>query len=86
MKIDDIVKKFREKGIPDEWYWLGPVDGAEMQNGLAFNGHWLVYYREKGMLLNQEEYETEEEAVSALEKRLVAFKNYCDNKNAKKKY
>jgi len=48
-----------------------------MQNGILFeNGRWTVYYRERGMILNREDYDSQEEAVAALEKRLRRLIDY----------
>lgn len=72
-----IIKHFDEMDISSKMYWVGPVEGAEMQNGILFeNGRWTVYYRERGMILNREDYDSQEEAVAALEKRLRRLIDY----------
>ena len=77
---EPIIKYFANMGIPAELYWVGPVEGAEMQNGILFeNGQWTVYYRERGMILNREDYNSQDQAIAALEVRLRRLLNYYNS-------
>lgn len=77
---EPVIKYFENIGIPAELYWVGPVEGAEMQNGILFeNGEWTVYYREKGIILNREVFDSRDRAVSALETRLRRLINYYNS-------
>ena len=68
----EIISRFEKKGIPREMYWLGPVEGADMINGLCYDsGKWMIYYRERGQLSDREYYDSQDEAINALEDRLL---------------
>lgn len=74
---EPIIRYFEKIGIPSEMYWVGPVEGAEMQNGIFYeDGNWTVYYRERGMILNREDFESQDEAIAALEMRLKRLIDY----------
>lgn len=77
---EPIIKYFENIGIPAELYWVGPIEGAEMQNGILFeNGQWTVYYRERGMILNREDFNSQGQAIAALEIRLRRLIDYYNS-------
>lgn len=77
---EPVIKHFEDMGIPAELYWVGPVEGAEMQNGILFeNGQWTVYYRERGMILNREDFTSRDQAIAVLEIRLRRLIDYYNS-------
>lgn len=57
----------------------GIIAGTASCIFLFENGEWTVYYREKGIILNREVFDSRDRAVSALETRLRRPINYYNS-------
>lgn len=68
----EMLTRFAQMGVPEYAFWLGPVNKAEMVNGLILDGNrWMVYYRERGRLSSVVHFDTQEEACDELYARII---------------
>ena len=70
----EMLTKFSKMKVPPGLFYFGPIEKAEMVNGLSWNGtEWVVYYREHGTLFDVSSFKTEEAAIDEYCARILVL-------------
>jgi len=71
MTLQEMLEGFSKMGVPENAFWLGNPELAEMQPGMYYDSEkWIVYFREKGLMTDRVVFSTQEEACDELFRRL----------------